>query len=374
MGEGMGELEVLAERARQLAMAQNFGPEAEQLNHRILELAGDNIGALNRLARCQRARHADDEARASYKRVLEIEPANKIALAALKQLDPPPAVTGERRGTRTRMPPKPKRAMVAPTASDIRISDELAAQFAQYITTEHYHENERGYKLALHILFSNLFRADLRTDEEVARILAALVSKGNAALSLLDLSESQLEQAKGGLKRGGFSKALANLSNPAYAFLQVRWIPVAVAHGMGASVGAELRRLVAEPPSLADRVDNFRPAFGDLAWAARAREGRLPNKRAPASTAFTAAILAGFDAQRYTHYRAGVLKEGLERLAPGSEWPSSGVTVGERYAYACAAVTAVGEALRNTGVPVHDLIDAQSFLWILSRNDGRLHT
>jgi len=85
---------------------------------------------------------------------------------------------------------------------------------------------------------------------------------------------------------------------------------------------------------------------------------------------FVAMVLGAYDPTKYTFYSAGALKRGYELFAPGVEWRKGGG--GRKYAEMCDFVEAVAASLRGQGVPVRDLIDAQSFIWISASDGGSI--
>ncbi len=361
------EVESLRSRATLLARANNFGAESERINQEILALDATDIAARNRLAKCLRHRGAIDEAIDAYEAVLGIEPHNTIAMHGLEALCPkPPAQTPPRKAHPT------KRPYLAPQLTDIKISDEEALRFREEMQTERYWRNERGYKRAVHLVISSVLRRDGRSDGDVVQALSSAIGSAHPDLSKLGLSKHQQAEAEDGLIQIGLHNAFANLSDAKFTFLQYGWIPKAVELGMGPTIVAELRKLTDADAPLAARVDRFREEFAGMADEARRSGGHLLKSDARTSSNFTAMLLGAFDPDRYTFYRAGALKNAYEVYAPGFAWPK-GVTVGERYSEMCAFVSAVADALRTNNVPVRDLIDAQSFIWLRFRWGPSLH-
>jgi hypothetical protein len=74
------------ERARRLAIARDFGPEALALNLELLSIDPGDQDARTRLARCYRQAGRVDEARSEYEEVLRRDPKNRIAAGALDDL------------------------------------------------------------------------------------------------------------------------------------------------------------------------------------------------------------------------------------------------------------------------------------------------
>jgi len=74
------------EQARALAIAQNFGPEALELNRRLVEANPEDIASRTRLARCQFEAGLLDAAEAEYREVLRREARNRIAEGGLEAI------------------------------------------------------------------------------------------------------------------------------------------------------------------------------------------------------------------------------------------------------------------------------------------------
>lgn len=81
------EKEELIRRADEFAVRGDWGPAAEEGNRRLIELDPKRVIAYTRLAKCLREKGDSEPAEALYRRVLELEPGNRIAsnyLAGLK--------------------------------------------------------------------------------------------------------------------------------------------------------------------------------------------------------------------------------------------------------------------------------------------------
>ncbi len=84
----------LEERARALAVAQDFGAEALDVNRRLVAANPSDEGSRTRLARCYVEAGRLDEAEAEYRAVLAANPRNRIAAGGLEAIQqrrmPPP--------------------------------------------------------------------------------------------------------------------------------------------------------------------------------------------------------------------------------------------------------------------------------------------
>lgn len=77
----------LLERARSLALAQDFGAEALDLNRRLVADNPADTGSRTRLARCYLAAGRVADAEAEYREVLGLDPKNRIAAGGLAQIE-----------------------------------------------------------------------------------------------------------------------------------------------------------------------------------------------------------------------------------------------------------------------------------------------
>jgi tetratricopeptide (TPR) repeat protein len=75
------------DRARALAVAQDFGAEALDLNRRLVAANPADAGSRTRLARCYLQAGRLDEAEAEYREVLRLNPRNLIATGGLETLE-----------------------------------------------------------------------------------------------------------------------------------------------------------------------------------------------------------------------------------------------------------------------------------------------
>ncbi|HEY3381504.1 MAG TPA: tetratricopeptide repeat protein [Vicinamibacterales bacterium] len=114
------------ERARALAIAQDFGPESLELNRQLVAENPDDTGSRTRLARCLLEAGRLDESETEYREVLRRDPRHLIAgggLAAVERLRHPMQVevtpTRVRRAPRVAKDtePRPVRAATAPAAA-----------------------------------------------------------------------------------------------------------------------------------------------------------------------------------------------------------------------------------------------------------------
>jgi len=74
------------DRARQLAIAQDFGAEALRLNEELVAANPADVASRTRLARCCREAGRTEESESQYREVLRLEPRNRIAAGGLEQL------------------------------------------------------------------------------------------------------------------------------------------------------------------------------------------------------------------------------------------------------------------------------------------------
>lgn len=132
----MAGLDQLRSRALQLAHANDFGTQAEQINREILSRDPSDTSAMNRLARCLRKRGAFDEAIAIYTGVVALQPDNNVAINGLADLLPKLPLARAKTGRKAHVP-------FAPTVGDISIPDDEALRFAEELKTNRYERHER---------------------------------------------------------------------------------------------------------------------------------------------------------------------------------------------------------------------------------------
>jgi hypothetical protein len=75
------------DRARALAIAQDFGAEALKLNGQLVAADATDVASRTRLARCYREAGRIEESEAQYREVLRIDPRNRIASGGLASID-----------------------------------------------------------------------------------------------------------------------------------------------------------------------------------------------------------------------------------------------------------------------------------------------
>jgi hypothetical protein len=359
----------LIEKARELARDGDFGSAAEQLNRKILAILPEDTGSMTRLAWSLVMRLEPMEAEALYKEVLRLSPDNLIARHRLSWLcgegmrpgpTPHPAPVPAVRGRR---PPKPP---WRPQTFDVVVPALDAARFCEEMELPFYREEERDYKVAVHLVMSALLSPKNRAGANLPELVADVFGQAIPNLSALGLAAAQQNRVARGVEgTHGLRGAFSNLTGGRVGFWQFTWIPDAVAAGFGWQIADALCRLVNDSEPLAGRVDDFRSSFTDIAGHAKELGVRVVTGF-QTSANFAALVLGGFDPHRYTFYMAGAMRHGYGLYAPGADWPMS-CSVGGRYAEVCAFVASVEKSLRSQGVPVQDLIDAQSLIWIRFR-------
>lgn len=367
------EVNELIAQAATLALASDFGGESEQINRRILDLAPSDIGSKTRLAKCLLARGDLIQAEAIYQDVLEIDAENTIARNGLNALRAKKADSGpdaarrsrDARSARTR-PPRSK-PLWRPRKIDVVIAAEDVMRFGEDIKQPWYGARERDYKVAVHIVMAALLSPASCDSEKLPALIADVFGSTKPDLVGLGLNEDAQRQAAECMENpGGLRGALTNLCGGRYGSRQFAWIPDAIQEGFGASVAEAFRKVVDESQPLANRVDDFRSDLTAIAQAFGRTGSALSLGDSQISLAFAAAVLGGFDPTQYTFYMAGSLQRGYDYYAPRLEWPK-GCSLGELYEDVCGFVKSIEQELRERGVPVQDLIDAQSFMWLRFR-------
>ena len=240
--------------------------------------------------------------------------------------------------------------------------------FKAIIQTGKYREDERGYKWANHLALRSIFK------DTSASKLATRLSKlfGRLKPDLDDLGLNQEEQAEWheavAGKNWNAGKIIHFLSGSGqFASRNYDWIPDAIGKGHGAAIAGAFRRLRYDDDTLDQRVEEFRDTLRDIHRAAVSRRrGTSAEAISLPSLAFVSSILFGLDPTRYTSYNRGVIEHGLREYASRDGFSSG--SAGKKYEEACDFVTSIYEALKSKGVPVTNMIDAQSFVWISDAN------
>ena len=105
------------DRARQLAIAQDFGAEALRLNEELVTANPGDLASRTRLARCYRDAGRLEDSEAQYREVLRLDPKNRIAAGGLLSIEQdrrraaaPPRGTARPRAPRARSEPQPSGA------------------------------------------------------------------------------------------------------------------------------------------------------------------------------------------------------------------------------------------------------------------------
>jgi len=237
-----------------------------------------------------------------------------------------------------------------------------AKAFASLMQTSQYRQDERDYKWAVHLVLSRLLSRDGRDD--LPTLIADLFGQAMPDLDRIGIAPDDQTFIRSAVPGpGGLRGAIANLAGGRWGIAQFIWIPRAVDFGLGAQMADAFMQLVQPEPPVAQRVDAFRDQLYAASQELRTKGGFEPGwglRRV--SLAFVAVILAGFDPTTYTFYSSSALHFGYGRYAQELDWPKG--TVGAIYAEVCEFVRGVGHALSDSGVPIRDLIDAQSFIWI----------
>jgi hypothetical protein len=112
------------DRARALALSQDFGGEALKLNEQLVASDGSDLASRTRLARCYRAVGRYDDSEAQYREVLRLDPRNRIAAGGLILIDvsrrngaATAATPATPRAIKVRRVPKAPRIEAAPASS-----------------------------------------------------------------------------------------------------------------------------------------------------------------------------------------------------------------------------------------------------------------
>jgi hypothetical protein len=249
----------------------------------------------------------------------------------------------------------------------VQIPEHELRNFKRTIGSEPYERDERDYKVALHFVIGSLLKPEAVGRSDFPVLLKGVLENVPDYESL-GMDASRQQDATTRFERSGIPGprgALTNLSGGRFGLAQFIWIPRAMEFGLGAELQSVFGLLTNPERALADRVDRFRSGLEDVQVLLRDRGGFLERWNVlPTSLSFVAALLGAYDPASYTFYAARPLKAAHEAF--GVVWPTG--SAGARYERICDFVNAVGEALRSSGVPVRDMIDSQSFIWLRARD------
>lgn len=244
----------------------------------------------------------------------------------------------------------------------IRIPEDLAGWFREQLASEKFEREERSYKWAVHLLVSRLLSVEYLNSQEFPHLLANLM-RGELDPGDVGLSdeETKVVADEFGSVSGSQYQALANLCGGRWGVPNLDWIPIAEEYGLGDDLQILFYGLVHFETPLVERISDFRNDVENMQSVLRDRGGFKPKWQViGASYAFIGMILGAYDPTQYTYYHAGNLKAALESLS--ASWPR--MQGGQRYAEVCHLVQEAHNALLQAGVPVRDLIDTQSLLYV----------
>jgi hypothetical protein len=251
----------------------------------------------------------------------------------------------------------------------VAIPTEHVELFRTELGTDRFNREERSYKDAVSLVMRALLAQATTEREDFANLIRNVFGDAMPNYDALGLSaEDRTVIANADLGPSHFRGALANLAGGRWGLAQFYpWMPRAIERGLGEPVADAFRRLVEPGVALAERVDRFRDDLYVVAQELERKGGFETNWRLfKVSLSFVATILGAADPTRYTFYPAGAIRRASDAYLGPAAWPSG--TAGERYEGICAFVAAVRDALAAAGLPVTDLIDAESFLWLRFEN------
>jgi len=244
----------------------------------------------------------------------------------------------------------------------LKIDPHIGPVFKSYFESRKFAEEEHDYKWAVHLLVSPLL-SERYVDSDAFPSLLAKFMAGKLEPRDVGLTSEQAAMVEKGLRNvnTGLYGAISNLCGGRWGTVQLDWIPIAVEKGLGPDLRIAFRNLVHDELSLSERVDEFRDGLQDLQIMLRDLGGFKPNWNiVKPSYQFIGMLLGAYDPTKYTFYHATNLKLALEEI--GAQWPR--MNGGERYAAVCDLVREAYKAFQASGVPVRDLIDTQSLLYV----------
>jgi hypothetical protein len=247
----------------------------------------------------------------------------------------------------------------------VAIPPKHVEEFRNELRSDRFLRDERSYKDAVWRVMAVLLAPATTQRADFGDLIGDVFREAMPDLEALGLSaEDRAFVEAADLGPGRLRGAMANLAGGRWGLAQFYpWLPRAVERGLGEPMADAFRRLVETDVALAERVDRFRDDLYGVAQELERKGGFEANWRLfKVSLSFVAMILGAVDPTRYTFYAAGAMRRAFDAYLGPTAWPTG--TAGERYERICAFVAAVHDTLETKGVPVVDLIDAQSFIWL----------
>lgn len=238
-------------------------------------------------------------------------------------------------------------------------------EFRKELGSDRFLRDERSYKDAVSRVMTVLLAPATIERTDFAALIGDVFRGPMPDLQALGLSaEDRAFVEAADLGPGRLRGAMANLSGGRWGLAQFYpWLPRAVERGLGEPVADAFRRLADAEVALPERVDRFRDDLYSVSQELERKGGYEPKWRLfKVSLSFVAMILGAVDPTRNTFYPAGAIQRASDAYLGPTAWPTG--TAGERYERVCAFVAAVLDALKAEGLPVADLIDAESFIWL----------
>jgi len=243
----------------------------------------------------------------------------------------------------------------------VQIPPDLVDGFRSELASDRFRQEERDYKWAVHLLVSKLLSEENFRSPFFPENLADLMS-GHLEPSDVGLSAEQAQVVQTQFtKPNDQYQALANLCGGRWGVSQLDWVPIAFEYELGQELRQAFQPLIHGEDDLAKRIDAFRDAIPDIQTRLRDAGGFRPKWQVvKPSYQFIGMLLGAYDPAQYTFYHAGNLKTALEEL--GAQWPR--MNGGQKYYEVCGLVREAHKAFEDAGLPVRDLIDTQSLLYM----------
>ncbi len=242
-------------------------------------------------------------------------------------------------------------------------------RFAHVLSSTLYERLERDYKWALHLALLAILSVPKKTNSQfgdLAHRLAYFFGDGKPDLVALGVSPDDLAFIMGSPQRRP-RWAVDFLLGGRHAFMQYKWIPVAVKRGYAKRITDAFSELLYASAPLEQRIHGFRSKLGDLKEQL-ARSGVIPASPGhyKPSLPFVAVLLAGADPKRYALYNARAVTYGLRQYAGKPGFASNSVE--QRYLEALDLLESIYREFEDHKLAPQDLFDVQSFLWIASHD------
>jgi 5-methylcytosine-specific restriction protein A len=228
---------------------------------------------------------------------------------------------------------------------------------------------ERTSKRAVHLILGSVLRPPFLDADSFPDLLRRVFADEATALDVgLSPEDSRFVDEWRARDNGSLKRAMVSICGVGFDIQQGPWIVRAVEHDLGRPLQRAFQHLIESAGSdaaLAAGVDGFQAEMKAIQRELKTRGDSHPSWPVLTPTdPFVGMVMASFDPTRFTFYQTGAVRRALEGI--GAQWPSAGG--GASYVAVCGLVREARDALQAEGIPVEDLIDTQSLLYMLGKS------